>query len=140
MGAWARAVTISLIAATLMIPSGPGEAEPATVTGVTPLSSEYLELAYDTDDNGESDLFVIYTVVWQGWSRGSDEALKKKADQSDLGVIAVEAGAKPGCLTARPAPDRSTGWRYVYMVRHDPVQTCRRSGCAEGEDDVPSRP
>lgn len=115
-------------------------AEAATLTAVTPLSAEHVQFAYDTDDDAQSDLFVIYAVVWQGWSHESDGSLQQRADREHLGIIAVDAAGRVECMATRPVTDTCAGWRYIYVVHHNPVRACHRWGCPDVDDNLPSRP
>lgn len=134
-----RAVITLCILLAGIVPSVYADEE-AELRAVTPLPGGYVQFEYDTDSNAQADLFVLYTVLWQGWSDQTDAELQRQSLQDNVGVIAVEPSARVECLSLAPAYKPCKGRRYVYVLQRTPTQTCHRSECQEPQESSPSPP
>jgi len=135
-----RAVITLCILLAGIVPSVRADEE-AELRAVTPLPGGYVQFEYDTDSNAQADLFVLYTVLWQGWSDQTDAELQRQSLQDNVGVIAVEPSARAQCLSLVPAGQPcNKGGRYVYVLQRTPAQTCHRSECQDLPESSSSPP
>lgn len=106
--------------------AGHAAAEPADLLAVTPLPGGHVQLEYDTDGGGEADLFQQFHVLWQGWSNHSDQELQQQALRHQIGIVTVEPDAIEECAKMTTY---CRGWRYVYLVVPNPIQSCQIRHC-----------
>ncbi len=134
-------ITISsLLVGTLPTVSADYADEEVQLRAVTPLPGGYVQLEYATDSKAQADLFILYKVLWQGWTDQTDTELQGRSLKDDVGVIAVDPPAIAECLSFGAVHKPCRGWRYVYVVHRTPTQTCQSSECQEPQESFPFHP
>lgn len=101
---------------------------PADLLALTPLPSGYLQFEYDTDGDGRADQYTIYKILSMGWNDESNDTLQLRANREQIGIVAVEPHDRT-CPLVPQHPIDCEKARYLYVVKREPVRTCRTLPC-----------